>query len=86
MPIAQSCVLSGTHVTTQFPSHGLGEPVAYGFQTLAKGAALQCSCRHYEILPPRGLMQLHPKGVILISFKILGGGDMETPPVLKRVT
>ena len=37
---AQSCVSSGTHLTTQFPSHGLGEPVAYGFQTLAKGAAL----------------------------------------------
>ena len=38
--IAQSCVSSGTNLTTQFPSHGLGEPVAYGFQTLAKGAAL----------------------------------------------
>ena len=38
--IAQSCVSSGTHLTTQFPSHGLGEPVAYGIQTLAKGAAL----------------------------------------------
>ena len=38
--IAQSCVSSGTHLTTQFPSHGLGEPMAYGFQTLAKGAAL----------------------------------------------
>ena len=29
-----------THLTTQFPSHGLGEPVAYGFQTLAKVTAL----------------------------------------------
>ena len=38
--IAQSCVSSGTHLTTQFPSHGLGEAVAYGFQTLAKCAAL----------------------------------------------
>ena len=38
--MAQSYVSSGTHLTTQFPSHGLGEPVAYGFQTLAKGAAL----------------------------------------------
>ena len=38
--IAQSCVSSGNHLTTQFPSHGLGEPVAYCFQTLAKGAAL----------------------------------------------
>ena len=38
--IAQCCVSSGTHLTTQIPSHGLGEPVAYGFQTLAKGAAL----------------------------------------------
>ena len=36
---AQSCVSSGTHLTNQFPSHGLGEPVSYGFQTLAKGAA-----------------------------------------------
>ena len=27
-------------LTAQFPSHGLGEPVAYGFQTLAKGATL----------------------------------------------
>ena len=51
--IAQSCVSSGTHLTTQFPSYGLGEPVAYGFQTLAKGAVLQCSRKHYEILPPR---------------------------------
>ena len=42
MTIAQSCVSSGTQLTTQFPSHGLGEPVAYGFQTLAKGAALYC--------------------------------------------
>ena len=24
------------HLTTQFPSHGLGERVAYGFQTLAR--------------------------------------------------
>ena len=40
MTIAQSCVSSGTHQTTQLPSHGLGEPVAYGFQILAKGAAL----------------------------------------------
>ena len=40
MTIAQSCVLSGTHQTTQIPSHGLGEPLAYGFQTLAKGVAL----------------------------------------------
>ena len=31
---------SGIHLTTQSPSDGLGEPVAYGFQTLAKGAAL----------------------------------------------
>ena len=38
--IAQSCVSLGSHLTTEFPSHGLGEPVAYGFQTLAKGAAL----------------------------------------------
>ena len=38
--IAQSCVSSGTHLTTQFPSHGLGEPVAYSFQTLANDAAL----------------------------------------------
>ena len=29
--LAQSCVSSGTNLTTQFPSHGLGEPVAYGF-------------------------------------------------------
>ena len=38
--MAQSYVSSGTHLTTQIPSHGLGEPVAYGFQTLAKGTAL----------------------------------------------
>ena len=38
--IAQSWVSSGTYLTTQFPSHGLCEPAAYGFQTLAKGAAL----------------------------------------------
>ena len=30
----------GTYLTTQFPSHGLGESVAYGFQTIAKGSAL----------------------------------------------
>ena len=40
-------------LTAQFPSHGLGEPVAYGFQILAKGATLWCSDKHYEILPPR---------------------------------
>ena len=40
----------------------------------------------YELTHHR-LMQLHPNGVILISVKILGGGsNMETPPVLKRVT
>ena len=38
--ISQSYVLSGTHLTTQFPSHGLGEPVSYGFQTFANGTAL----------------------------------------------
>ena len=27
-------------VFRQVPTHGLGEPLAYGFQTLAKGAAL----------------------------------------------
>ena len=37
---AQSCVSSGTNLTTQFPSHGLGEPVAYGFQTLAQRVLL----------------------------------------------
>ena len=51
--IAQSCVSSGTKLTAQFPSHGLGEPVAYRFQTLANDAALLCSRKHYEILPPR---------------------------------
>ena len=34
------CLVTDMHQTSQFPSHGLGEPVAYGFQTLAKGAAL----------------------------------------------
>ena len=28
------------YLTTQFPSHGLGEPMAYGFQTFAKGVTL----------------------------------------------
>ena len=42
-------------LTAQFLSHGLGEPMAYGFQTLAKGATLWCSRKHYEILlPPSG--------------------------------
>ena len=35
---------SGTQLTAQFPSHGLGEPVAYGFQTVAKGAP------HYSVV------------------------------------
>ena len=35
---------SGTQLTAQFPSHGLGEPVAYGFQTVAKGAL------HYSVV------------------------------------
>ena len=34
--IAQSCVSSGTHLTTQIPSHGLGEPLAYGFRHLPR--------------------------------------------------
>ena len=43
------------YLTGQFPSHGLGEPMAYGFQTLSKGAALivPCNRKHYEILQPR---------------------------------
>ena len=40
MTIAQSCVSSDMELTAQFPSHGLGKPVAYGFQTLANDAAL----------------------------------------------
>ena len=35
----------------QFPSHGLGGPVAYGLQTLVKGAALKRNGNHYEISP-----------------------------------
>ena len=50
MNIAQSCVSSGTYLTPQFPSHGLGEPVAYGFQTLAKVAAVKIKhANHYTI-------------------------------------
>ena len=35
--IWQSCP---TILPTQFPSHGLGEPMAYGFQTLAYSVAV----------------------------------------------
>ena len=53
MTITESCVLSGIQLTTEFPSHSDGEPVAYGFQTLTKGVTLKFSCKHYENLPPR---------------------------------
>ena len=33
-------VSPGTQLTAQFPSHGLGEAMAYGFQTLSKVDAL----------------------------------------------
>ena len=88
MRLAQSCVSSGTKLTAQFPSHGLGEPVAYGFQALDNGQWDSNSdrCGENQAWP---IIQVAEKEQI-VSCDVIGNKDitpdtyLENKIILKR--